>query len=43
MTQPNRFPMPIPFGWFFVHFSHELHTGDVKTLHLPVGGHRHRH
>ena len=33
MTQPNRFPMPIPFGWFFVHFSHELHTGDVKTLH----------
>ncbi len=29
----QRFPMPIPFGWFFVHYSDELKTGDVKSLH----------
>ena len=33
MPKPNRFPMPIPFGWFFVHFSADLNIGDVKTLH----------
>ncbi len=29
----QRFPMPIPFGWFFVHYSDELKPGDVKSLH----------
>ena len=28
----KRFPMPIPYGWFFVHYSDELAVGDVKTL-----------
>ena len=28
----QRFPMPIPFGWFFVHYSDDLKIGDVKTL-----------
>ena len=33
MPKPQRFPMPIPFGWFFVAYSDELAVGDVKPLH----------
>ena len=29
----KRFPMDIPFGWFFVSYSDELAAGDVKPLH----------
>ena len=28
----KRFPMPIPFGWFFVGWSDELRPGDVRSL-----------
>lgn len=28
----NRFPFPIPNGWFAVGFSHELGPGDVKPV-----------
>lgn len=28
----ERFPMPIPFGWYFVHYTDELAPGDVKSL-----------
>lgn len=28
----ERFPMPIPFGWFFVHYGDGLKPGDVKSL-----------
>ncbi len=28
----DRFPMPIPFGWFFVSYSNELEIGDVKPV-----------
>lgn len=33
MPQVQRFPMPIPFGWFFVGYSDELAIGDVQSLH----------
>ena len=26
----ERCPFPIPYGWFCVHFSHELKQGDIK-------------
>lgn len=29
----QRFPMGIPFGWFFVGYSDELAEGDVRPLH----------
>lgn len=29
----ERFPMPIPFGWFFVSYSSELAVGEVKPVH----------
>lgn len=29
----ERFPMGIPFGWFFVSYSDEIAVGDVKPLH----------
>lgn len=29
----QRFPMPIPYGWFFVSYSDELAVGDVKPVH----------
>lgn len=29
----QRFPMPIPYGWFFVSYSDELGIGDVKPVH----------
>lgn len=29
----QRFPMSIPFGWFFVSYSDELAVGDVKAVH----------
>lgn len=29
----QRFPMSIPFGWFYVSYSDELAVGDVKPLH----------
>lgn len=29
----QRFPMSIPFGWFFVSYSDELAVGEVKPLH----------
>ena len=29
----QRFPMPIPYGWFFVSYSDELAIGDVRPLH----------
>ena len=29
----ERFPMSIPFGWFFVAYSGELKPGDVQPLH----------
>ena len=28
----DRFPFPIPRGWFFVAYSDELATGEVRTL-----------
>ncbi|WP_162232666.1 Rieske 2Fe-2S domain-containing protein [Sphingomonas sanxanigenens] len=33
MPQVERFPMGIPFGWFFVGYSDELAVGEVKPLH----------
>jgi len=29
----ERFPMPIPFGWFFIGYSDELKAGDLKSVH----------
>ena len=29
----QRFPMPIPYGWFFVHYAADLAPGEVKALH----------
>ena len=29
----QRFPMSIPFGWFFVSYSDELAVGEVRPLH----------
>jgi 3-ketosteroid 9alpha-monooxygenase subunit A len=31
-VQTQRFPHPIPFGWFFVSFCDELKAGDVRPL-----------
>lgn len=28
----QRYPMPLPFGWFHAAFSHELQPGDSKPL-----------
>lgn len=33
MPNIERFPMPIPFGWFGVGYSSELVPGDVRPLH----------
>lgn len=33
MPQVERFPMDIPFGWYFVSYSDELAVGDVRPLH----------
>jgi 3-ketosteroid 9alpha-monooxygenase subunit A len=33
MPAIDRFPMGIPFGWYFVSYSDELAIGDVKPLH----------
>ena len=33
MPRADRFPMTIPFGWFFVAYADELAIGDVKSLH----------
>jgi len=33
MPVTERFPMGIPFGWFFVSYSDELAIGDVKPLY----------
>ena len=27
----ERCPFPIPYGWYNVHFSHELKVGEIKT------------
>jgi len=32
VPQVDRFPMPIPFGWFCVGYSSDLAVGDVKPL-----------
>lgn len=29
----NRFPMPMPFGWFCIGHSDELAVGEVKNVH----------
>lgn len=29
----NKFPMPIPFGWFCIGYSDELAVGEVKNVH----------
>jgi len=29
----NRFPMPMPFGWFAIGYSDELAAGELKTVH----------
>ena len=29
----NRFPMPMPFGWFSVGYSDELAVGEVRNVH----------
>lgn len=33
MPNAQRFPMDIPFGWFFVGYSDELAAGEVRPLH----------
>jgi len=33
MAMLQRFPMDIPFGWFFVSYSDELAIGNVKPVH----------
>ncbi|HEY3695264.1 MAG TPA: Rieske 2Fe-2S domain-containing protein [Phenylobacterium sp.] len=33
MPQVQRFPMGIPYGWFFVGYCDELATGEVRPLH----------
>jgi 3-ketosteroid 9alpha-monooxygenase subunit A len=32
-TMQQRFPLPIPFGWFGVAFSRDLAVGEVKSIH----------
>ncbi len=29
----NRFPMPIPFGWYCIAYSDELAVGEVRNVH----------
>lgn len=29
----DRFPMPIPFGWFCISYSYELAVGEVRNTH----------
>ena len=29
----DRFPMPMPFGWFAIGYTDELAVGDVKNIH----------
>ena len=29
----EAFPLPVPYGWFFVSYSDELEAGQVKALH----------
>ena len=33
MPKPSRFPMGVPYGWFFVSYSDDLAPGDVRPLH----------
>lgn len=33
MPQVERFPMGIPYGWYFVAYSDELKVGDVRPAH----------
>jgi phenylpropionate dioxygenase-like ring-hydroxylating dioxygenase large terminal subunit len=33
LPQVERFPMPIPFGWFGVGYSSELANGEVRAVH----------
>ncbi len=33
MPAVQRFPMGIPYGWYFVTYSDDLHPGDVRSLH----------
>lgn len=33
MPEVERFPMPIPFGWFGVGYSDELAVGEVRAVH----------
>ena len=33
MPAVQRFPMGIPYGWYFVAYSDELKIGDVRSLH----------
>lgn len=30
---PEAFPLPVPFGWFFVSYADDLAPGEVKPLH----------
>lgn len=32
VSMTDRFPMPIPFGWFFVHYADELAAGEVRAV-----------
>ena len=29
----ERCPFPVPYGWFCVHYSHELKKGEIKIEH----------
>ena len=33
MSESDRLPMPIPFGWFGICYSDELERGEVKSVH----------
>jgi nitrite reductase/ring-hydroxylating ferredoxin subunit len=33
MSRPQRFPHPIPYGWYFVGYCDELANGEVRPLH----------
>ncbi len=33
MPKVDRFPMPIPYGWFGVGYSADLRSGDVRAVH----------
>jgi nitrite reductase/ring-hydroxylating ferredoxin subunit len=33
MPRPQRFPHPIPYGWYFVGYCDELAVGEVRPLH----------